>query len=52
MQRRWVPVLWVAMMLLYYKMSRVSESRGSIEEASRYFRMGLELLVKRPVSGE
>ncbi len=38
--------------LLYYEMGRVSESRGSVAEASRYFRMGLELLVKRPASAE
>ncbi len=32
--------------LLYYEMGRVSQSRGSFEEASRYFRTSLELLLK------
>ena len=42
----------LAELLLYYEMGRVSDSRGSNKEASRYFRMGLELLLKRPASAE
>ncbi len=38
--------------LFYYEMGRVSESRGSIGEASHYFRTGLELVVERPASAE
>jgi Flp pilus assembly protein TadD len=34
--------------LYYYEMGLASQSRGSIEESSRYFRRGLELVIKRP----